>query len=167
MITGLCGNSFTSLEIMLTLSQHATQTTDTPLQKREKDWGQNVPRNGFWDRYWGQSQKSSRKLTRPSLFLVFKVANGALFLPNANAKFSNPYFSGTAQIALCQGVSIFLCTQHPLGLTLLVFSCELNWCICQASVLPRCSDSLSLSLAKSSKIRSSSSCLSGPLRQKK
>ena len=33
--------------------------------------------------------------------LVCKVANGALFLPDANAKFSKSYLSGTAQIALC------------------------------------------------------------------
>ena len=46
--------------------------------------------------------------------LVFKVANGALFLPKANAKFSKSYLSGTAQIALYWGISIFLCTEHPL-----------------------------------------------------
>ena len=38
--------------------------------------------------------------------LVFKVAIGALFLPDANAKFSRSYLSGTAQIALCLGVPI-------------------------------------------------------------
>ena len=32
---------------------------------------------------------------------VFKVVNGALYLPNANAKFSKAYLSGTGQIALC------------------------------------------------------------------
>ena len=33
--------------------------------------------------------------------LVFIVANGALFLSNANAKFSKSYLSGNGQIALC------------------------------------------------------------------
>ena len=104
------------------------------------------------------------KVKSAQLFLRWRMEH--YFCRKQMLNFQNPTFLELHK-SLFIRASLFSFAQSILCDLPFLFSLELKCHICQASVLPRCSDSLSLSLAKSSKIRSSSSCLSGPLRQKK
>ena len=86
MITGLCGNSFASLEILLTLSQHETMLRKQPIRhfRNEKGTGAKM----CPAMVSGIATGDVTKVNSAQFPLVFKVASGALFSPNANAKFS-------------------------------------------------------------------------------
>jgi len=94
-ITGLFGNSFTSLEILLTLSQHETMFRKQLIRhfRNEKGTGAKmcpakVSGIATGDASLVAVPEVIAKVNSAQFPLVFKVANGALFLPNANAKFS-------------------------------------------------------------------------------
>lgn len=95
MITGLCGNSFASLEILLTLSQHETMLRKQPIRhfRNEKGTGAKmcpamVSGIATGDVTLVTVPEVIAKVNSAQFPLVFKVASGALFSPNANAKFS-------------------------------------------------------------------------------
>ena len=95
MITGLCGNSFASSEILLTLSQHETMLRKQPIRhfRNEKGTGAKmcpamVSGIATGDVTLVTVPEVIAKVNSAQFPLVFKVASGALFSPNANAKFS-------------------------------------------------------------------------------
>ena len=108
MTTGLCRNSFTSLNILLTLShmrqccgdnQYATLQTRRRLDSKMRPAILSGITTG--DATLVTVPEVIAKVNSAQFPLVFKVANGDLFLPNANVKFSKSYLSGNGQIALC------------------------------------------------------------------
>ena len=95
MITGLCGNSFASLEILLTLSQHETMLRKQPIRyfRNEKGTGAKmcpamVSGIATGDVTLVTVPEVIAKVNSAQFPLVFKVASRALFSPKANAKFS-------------------------------------------------------------------------------
>ena len=108
MITGLCGNSFASLEILLTLSQHETMLRKQPIRHFRNDKGTGakmcpamVSGIATGDVTLATVPEVIAKVNSAQFPLVFKSASGALFHRTQMLNFQNPYLDRTAQIALC------------------------------------------------------------------
>ena len=107
MITGLCGNSFASLEMLLTLSQHETMLRKQPIRhfRNEKETGAKmcpamVSGIATGDVTLVTVPEVIAKVNSAQFPLVFKVGVEHYFHRTQMLNFQNPYLAGTAQIAL-------------------------------------------------------------------